>query len=129
MHKFRICEIEIFDRFNGDNLEDGLKSNLFKLKDLENIPILKSIILEHKKKLKIYSIDLIIRQIIREIINEMVNDVIKTTMINIRINKIQKLDDIYRAKNKLVSFSKKMQIRRNTIFLSLVFKPISHMHD
>ena len=31
------------------------------------------------KKIKKYSIDLIVRQIIREIINEMVSDVIKTT--------------------------------------------------
>ena len=72
--------------------------------------MLNKIISKHIKKLNKYSIDLVIRQIIREIINEMVNDVIKTTMINIRTNKIQKLDDIYRAKNQLVSFSKKMQI-------------------
>ena len=59
-------------------MEDGLKSNLFKLEDLNNIPILKFIITKHKK-LKKYSIDLVIRQIIREMINEMVNDLIKTT--------------------------------------------------
>ena len=39
--------------YNSHDLEDGLKSNLFKFKDLENIPILKNIILKHKKKLKI----------------------------------------------------------------------------
>ena len=96
--------------YNSHDLEDGLKSNLFELNHLKDIPVLNKIISKHIKKLNKYSIDLVIRQIIREIINEMVNDVIKTTMINIRINKIQKLDDIYRAKNKLVSFSKKMQI-------------------
>ena len=36
--------------YNSHDLEDGLKSNLFKLKDLENIPILKNIIFKHKKK-------------------------------------------------------------------------------
>ena len=74
--------------YNSHDLEDGLKSNLFKLKDLENIPILKNIISKHKKKIKKFSIDLIIRQIVREIINEMVKDVILTTQNNIKKNKI-----------------------------------------
>ena len=69
--------------YNSHDLEDGLKSNLFGLNHLTNIPVLNKIILKHKKKLKSYSIDLIIRQIIREIINEMVSDVISTTKKNI----------------------------------------------
>ena len=65
--------------YNSHDLEDGLKSNLFNLNHLTDIPVLNKIISKHKKKLKRYSIDLIIRQIIREIINEMVSDVINTT--------------------------------------------------
>ena len=95
--------------YNSHDLEDGLKSNLFDLKQLTNIPVLNKIISKHKKKLKRYSIDLIIRQIIREIINEMVSDVISTTKKNIRLYKIKNLNDIYRSKKQLVSFSKKMQ--------------------
>ena len=82
--------------YNSHDLEDGLKSNLFELSDLKNIPVLNKIISKHKKKLKRYSIDLIIRQIIREIINEMVSDVINTTKKNIRNFKIKNLNDIYR---------------------------------
>ncbi len=96
--------------YNSHDLEDGLKSNLFNLNQLKNIPILNKIITKHIKKLKKYSIDLVIRQIIREIINEMVNDVIKTTKINIKINRIHKLNDVYKAKKNLVSFSKNMQL-------------------
>ena len=95
--------------YNSHDLEDGLKSNLFNLNHLKNIPVLNKIILKHKKKLKRYSIDLIIRQIIREIINEMVSDVISTTKKNIRLYKIKNLNDIYRTKNQLVTFSQKMQ--------------------
>ena len=62
--------------YNSHDLEDGLKSNLFNLKDLNNIPILNKIILKHQKKIKNFSTDLIIRQIVREIINEMVKDLI-----------------------------------------------------
>ena len=48
-------------------------------------PFLKSIIIKHKKKIKNFSIDLVIRQIVREIINEMVKDIIITTRNNIQI--------------------------------------------
>ena len=68
--------------YNSHDLEDGLKSNLFKLQNLENIPVLNLIVLKHKKKLKNFSVDLIIRQIVREIINVMVQDIIKTTQKN-----------------------------------------------
>ena len=95
--------------YNSHDLEDGLKSNLFDLNHLTDIPVLNKIISKHKKKLKRYSIDLIIRQIIREIINEMVSDVISTTKKNIRLYNIKKLNDIYRTKNQLVTFSKKMK--------------------
>ena len=96
--------------YNSHDLEDGLKSNLFKLKDLENIHILEKIINKHKKKIKKFSIDLIIRQVIREIINEMVKDIILTTKNNIKKRKIQNLNDVYKSKYPIVTFSKKMQI-------------------
>ena len=95
--------------YNSHDLEDGLKSNLFKLKDLQNIEILNKIIILHKKKLKFFSIDLVIRQIIRQIINEMVSDVIFTTKRNIKLYKIMSLNDVYKTKNPLVSFYEKMK--------------------
>ena len=96
--------------YNSHDLEDGLKANLFKLKDLKDIPILDKIIFKHIKRTNKHSIDLIIRQIIREIINEMVSDVILTTGKNIKIYKIKNLNDIYKTKVNLVSFSNKMKI-------------------
>ena len=96
--------------YNSHDLEDGLKSNLFELKNLKDIPILNSIISKHSKKLKKHSIDLVIRQIIREVINEMVRDVIFTTQKNIKQNKIKNLNDVYKSKIPLVSFSQKMMI-------------------
>ena len=95
--------------YNSHDLEDGLKSNLFKLNDLKNVPILNKIILKHNKKLKKNSIDLVVRQVIREIINEMVSDVIKTTQNNIKLNKIRTLKDIYKLDKNVVSFSNNMQ--------------------
>ena len=86
-----------------------MNSNLFKLEDLEQVPVLNTIVFKHKKKLKIYSIDLIIRQIVREIINEMVKDIIITTQKNIKNYKIKNLDNVYNATFRIVSFSKKMK--------------------
>jgi len=101
--------------YNSHDLEDGLKSKLFSLDHLKNIPILNQILITHKKKLKSYSIDLVIRQIIREIINEMVKDVISTTKKNINIYKIKNLNDVYKTKNQIVCFSSKMQKFDNQI--------------
>ena len=95
--------------YNSHDLEDGLKSNLFKLNDLKNIPILNKIISKHRSKFTKYSVDLIVRQIIREIINEMVKDVIKTTEKNIKTNKIKNLKDVYNSEKKIVCFSYKMK--------------------
>ena len=95
--------------YNSHDLEDGLKSNLFKLNDLRNIAVLNKIIVKHKRQIKKYSIDLIVRQIIREIINEMVSDVIKTTQNNIKLNNIKKLKDVYKSKKQIVCFSNKMK--------------------
>ena len=94
--------------YNSHDLEDGLKSGLFNLRDLEKIPILKNIVIKHKKKIKFFSIDLIIRQIVRDIINEMVKDIIRTTEKNIKNYKIKNLNDVYLSKHPIVIFSEKM---------------------
>ena len=95
--------------YNSHDLEDGLKSNLFKLNDLRNIQLLNKIISKHKTRFNKYSIDLIIRQIIRDTINEMVKDVIMTTRKNIKLNNIKSLKDVYSAKSQMVCFSDNMQ--------------------
>jgi dGTPase len=95
--------------YNSHDLEDGLKSNLFKLNNLNDIPVLNRIIFKHKKQIKKYSIDIIVRQVIREIINEMVSDVIKNTKKNIKLYKIKNLKDVYMSKKQIVCFSSKMR--------------------
>ena len=96
--------------YNSHDLEDGLKAGLFKLKDLNHIPVLNGIIKKHMKKRKNHSLDLAIRQIIRDIINEMVLDIINNTKKNIKKNKIYNIDDVYKSQYPLVSFSTKMKL-------------------
>ena len=96
--------------YNSHDLEDGLRAKLFKLKDLEKLPVLNLILKKHNKKFNEYSQNLVLRQIIREIINEMVKDIITNTKKNIRKYKIKKINDIYKSKNPIVCFSKKMNL-------------------
>ena len=96
--------------YNSHDLEDGLRANLFKLKDLKKLPVLNLILNKHDKKLKKYSQDLVLRQIIREIINEMVKDIISNTKINIRKYNIKNINDVYKCKQPIVCFSSKMNL-------------------
>ena len=96
--------------YNSHDLEDGLRANLFKLKDLKNLPILNLILKKHEKNFKKFSQDLILRQIIREIINEMVKDIIVNTKKNIKKNDIKTTNDVYKSKYPIVCFSKKMNL-------------------
>ena len=96
--------------YNSHDLEDGLRSNLFKLSDLTDLPVLNNILKKNYKKIKYFSNDIVTRQIIREIINEMVKDVILNTKRNIRIKKINNVKDVYKSKSSIVCFSKKMKL-------------------
>ena len=96
--------------YNSHDLEDGLRANLFTLKDLKNLPILGLILKKHQIKLKNFSRDLVLRQIIREIINEMVKDIILNTKKNIIKNNIKNINDVYNSKYPIVCFSNKMNL-------------------
>jgi dGTPase len=101
--------------YNSHDLEDGLRANLYKIEDLKNIPILSDVIEKHKKFIKIKGTELVLRQVIREIINVMVTDVIVNTKKNIKEKKIKNINDVYKNKNSLVTFSKEMNFFDSTI--------------
>ncbi len=96
--------------YNSHDLEDGLNANLFKIEELEDIPIINKIIKKHKKKLNKKNKELVLRQIIREIINSMVLDVIVNTNKNIKIKNLNSISQVYNTAEPIVNFSKKMQI-------------------
>ena len=88
----------------------------------------RKIVSKHKKKIKKYSIDLVIRQIIREIINEMVKDIITTTQNNLNKNNIKNLKDVLKSKYPLVAFSNKMKKFDETIKIFLRRKMYYHQN-
>ena len=96
--------------YNSHDLEDGLRANLYKIEDLQKIPVLSDIIHKHKKYIKQKGIDLVIRQIVREIINAMVKDIIFNTEKNIKHRKIKSISDVLKCDEKFVYFSDTMNL-------------------
>ena len=93
--------------YNNHDIQDGIKANMFDLKELIEINFFKEIYNSHKKSITKHNIDILIYQIIRDSINLMVKDLIKNTIINIKLNKINSLNDIYKLNKPVVSFSNK----------------------
>ena len=112
--------------YNSHDLEDGLKAGLFKIDDLDYIPIITDIIYKHKKKLRNNNKELVLRQIIRDIINEMVKDIIINTKKNIQYVKPKNINDIYKSKVQFVNFSSKMSNFDLSIKLFLKSKMYNH---
>ena len=112
--------------YNSHDLEDGLKAGLFKIDDLDYIPIISDIIYKHKKKLRNNNKELVLRQIIRDIINEMVKDIIINTKKNIQYVKPKNINDIYKSKVQFVNFSSKMSNFDLSIKLFLKSKMYNH---
>ena len=96
--------------YNSHDLEDGLRAKLYKIEDLQKIPVLSDIINNHKKYIKQKGIDLVIRQIVREIINAMVKDIILNTEKNIKQRKIKSISDVLKCDEKIVYFSDTMNL-------------------
>ena len=96
--------------YNSHDLEDGLRAKLYKIEDLQKIPVLSDIINNHKKYIKQKGIDLVIRQIVREIINTMVKDIILNTEKNIKHRKIKSISDVLKCNDKIVYFSDTMNL-------------------
>ena len=94
--------------YNSHDIEDGLKANLFNLKDLRGVPVISDLLRKHKKLISKKQKDLVIRQIIRDTINELVKDTINNTKKNLTKNKIKTISDVYNSQKKLVNFSEKM---------------------
>jgi len=95
--------------YNNHDIQDGIKAKLFKLEDLLELDFYKYIYKSHKKKIKSNNNDILIYQIIRDSINLMVKDLIKNTIKNLKNKKIKSIDDIYKNKSQLVSFSNKFK--------------------
>ena len=78
-------------------------------KKFGSIPYVSKIINKHVNNIRNFRKEIIINHIARDLINLMVIDVIKTTNENLKKNKPQTINDIYKQNSLTVNFSKKMR--------------------
>ena len=95
--------------YNNHDIQDGIKAQLFTLKDLIEINFFKQIFKSHKKNIKGKKEEILIYQIIRDSIDLMVKDLINNTIKNIKYYKIKSLNDVYNCPSNLVSFSEEFK--------------------
>ncbi len=91
--------------YNNHDIQDGFNANLFKINELKEINFFKEILKEYSFKFKKTDSRILIYQMVRDSINLMVKDLIKNSLKNFNLNKINKLNDVYKSENKLVCFS------------------------
>ncbi len=105
--------------YNNHDLEDGLRAELFTIKEFSSISLISKLVNKHMKNIKNFRKEVIISQIIRDLINLMVLDVINTTNKNLKKSKPQTIRDIYKENRLIVDFSDKMKIivRQMKVFL------------
>ena len=96
--------------YNNHDLEDGLRAGLFTIKKFCKIPVISKLLEKHIINIKKYRKEIIINQIVRELINLMVTDTINTTNKNLKKNKPQSINDIYKQNQLIVDFSDKIKI-------------------
>jgi len=64
-----------------------------------------SLLKKYSTRIKKIDSKILIYQMVRDSINLMVKDLIKNSLINFKVNKIKKLENVYKSENKLVCFS------------------------
>ena len=95
--------------YNNHDLEDGLRADLFTIKEISSMPYISNLINKHIKNIKNFRREVIISQIVRDLINLMVVDVINTTNKNLKKSSPQSINDIYKQDRLIVDFSAKMK--------------------
>ena len=96
--------------YNNHDLEDGLRSGLFELNQLREIPFVAKVVKKHVNNIKNFRKEIIISQIIRELINHMVEDVINQSCKNLKKYKPTNIKEIYNLTKPIISFSKEMKV-------------------
>ncbi len=91
--------------YNNHDVDDGLRSGLITIKQLQEIELFN----RHYKEVNSRFTDLSDKrksqEVIRRIINQLVTDLIEKTLENIKVNNILTLDDVRASKAPLIAFS------------------------
>jgi len=91
--------------YNNHDLDDGLRSGLIKVNDLEESPFFYKIFSQADQKNRQQDRMVAIYQSVRKIIDLMVTDLIDTSRNSIKASKVETVEDIRGLKQPLITFS------------------------
>ena len=112
-YRFPSLEAQVADcadgiAYNAHDLDDGITSGLLNLGQVRELTLWR----EHEKELdqKYTKLDFKLKkyQIVRQIINDLITDFRRTTLKNLKSNKIQSVNDVRFAKKRMAGFSSQM---------------------
>lgn len=105
----QLCNIADEIAYNNHDVDDGLRSGLLRLEQLQDIPLVAD---QYKAVIEKYP-DLnqrrIIHEVVRRVINSQVTDLIQSTQELLDKHKLKSIDDVRNAKKPLVVFSDSMR--------------------
>ncbi len=106
--------------YNNHDVEDGIRSGLFSIDDMGQVPILAEIIKQVRSDYPDISDRYLVEELKRNMIGAMVDDVLVETRKNLKKVKPKSSDDIRNAGLQMVNFSpemdSKVQLLRNFLF-------------
>lgn len=94
--------------YNNHDVEDGIRAGLFKLEELEALPLLRNVLRTVRSTYPDLEERYVIPEMIREMIGVMVNDVLTETRARLAELKPETADDIRMAGRQMVAFSPDM---------------------
>jgi dGTPase len=95
--------------YNNHDIDDGLRSRLFTVDDISEIPIVEKAFAQVRKRYKGLDNQRLVYESIRRIINTMVIDVVTETSKRLTANKIKSADDARQAGKPMIAFSREME--------------------
>lgn len=101
----QICNFADEIAYNNHDVDDGIKSGMLKLEDLEKVELWQMHYEKTKAQLKGESFHLQISHTVRSLINYLVTDLIKQTLANIQSQGIETIDDVREKGGGCVAFS------------------------
>lgn len=107
--------------YNHHDLDDGIRSGMISLEQLEEVEIWTEMHQEVTKKLKGASPEMQRHQTIRQLINHVVTDLVQQTHQNLEKNNIDSLEKVHHYPKSLVEFSPEVQ-KKTTQLKRFLFK-------
>ncbi len=114
--------------YNSHDLDDGLTSGLFTIKDLSKVKIWNETELEIRKNYPDISEKLLSYYVVRGIIDKEVQDILNQTQANLQVYGINSIEDVHRTWAPLVNFSPPMA-EKNKELKKFLFKNLYSNHQ